>query len=684
MLPLTPSRLGRYEIVDEIGKGAMGVVYLARDPLIGRLVALKTFRIGYSVRDQELAQFRARFIREAQSAGILSHPNIVTIHDVVEGSEDGTAFIAMEYVRGTNLKHVLQADQPLPLALVADIVAQTADALDYAHSQGVVHRDVKPANIILTADNRVKITDFGIARLNTSNLTQEGQLLGTPNYMAPEQIQGKEVDHRADLFSLGVVLYEMLTHHKPFQGDNLTVVSHRIVYDHFTPPRDYVRELPPGVEAILARALEKDPGRRYQRARELAADLQRAAAQAAGEDLNETQSLSATMVLPALAPPPARATPALWARLREWLAAKRERASRPAAAAATATVPPPPVPVSAAPAEPEPPQPPAAAAPATETGPQPPVPAAPRLAVLPPPRRLGLLLAAAMVALLLGFAAKLLWRSWSPPLRWERTAAEAARPTVWSLLNEGHRLLRSGDPRAAAEKYRQAERLAPALAASRRMRVAAEQQADELDKLVGRERESATKVLEARQALKDRRYDEASAAATAVLVVDPANAEAQKILADVQTARERVARLAATHRAATPAATAPTPAPVSTAPAPGPAREAAPDEGKPATLQIVFYTEMPEGTLMVLANKEWITQQPFSFYEGSFLRRRGKPGWVRVAHEVTPGNVDIKIYVTPAGRSAVVKSIAGNFLGGAVRRLDIQMSASGVLTANLN
>jgi serine/threonine-protein kinase len=267
MLPLTPTKLGRYEILEEIGKGAMGVVYLARDPLIGRLVALKTFRIGYSVKDQEMEQFRIRFMREAQSAGILTHPNIVTIHDVVEQSEEGLAFIAMEYVKGTNLKLLLQGDHSLSLRFVLDILSQVGDALDYAHANRVVHRDVKPANILITPDNKVKITDFGIARLESSNLTQEGQLLGTPNYMAPEQIQGKEVDHRADLFSLGVVLYEMLTRHKPFQGENLTVVSHRIVYDHFTPPRDYVHGLPPGIDRILARALEKDPTRRYQRGR---------------------------------------------------------------------------------------------------------------------------------------------------------------------------------------------------------------------------------------------------------------------------------------------------------------------------------------------------------------------------------------------------------------------------------
>jgi len=322
MLPLSPSKLGRYEIVDEIGKGAMGVVYLARDPLIGRLVALKTFRISYSIKDAELDQFRARFIREAQSAGILSHPNIVTIHDVVERGEEGLAFIAMEYVRGTNLKSVLQEPQRPTLTFACEILTQIADGLDYAHSCKVIHRDIKPANILITADNRAKITDFGIARLDTSNLTQEGQLLGTPNYMSPEQILGRDVDHRADIFSLGVVLYEMVTRHKPFQGENLTVVSHRIVYDHFTPPRQYADDLPPGTEQILAKALEKEPGRRYQRARDMADDLRRVLGSVGVRDaLNETQSLSTTAMLPASllqpaspVPPASPAAPAVSAR----------------------------------------------------------------------------------------------------------------------------------------------------------------------------------------------------------------------------------------------------------------------------------------------------------------------------------------------------------------------------------
>ncbi|HEV8629229.1 MAG TPA: serine/threonine-protein kinase, partial [Thermoanaerobaculia bacterium] len=298
MASAIPSSLGRYEVLEELGKGAMGVVYLARDPLIGRMVALKTFRASQAMHGSELVEYRARFMREAQSAGILSHPHIVTIHDVVDGADgSGVTFIAMEYVRGINLKELLLRGEALPLERVVDVVSQVAEALDYAHSKGVIHRDIKPANIIIDPQGGVKITDFGIARLETSDLTHEGQLLGTPNYMAPERILGHKVDHRTDIFSLGVVLYEMLTRQKPFQGENLTMVSHRIVYEPFVPPRQYAPGLPPGVVAVLEKALEKQPENRYDSAGELTAVLREALTSATA---NETRVGSR----PALTPPP--------------------------------------------------------------------------------------------------------------------------------------------------------------------------------------------------------------------------------------------------------------------------------------------------------------------------------------------------------------------------------------------
>lgn len=299
----TPSKLGRYEVLEELGKGSMGVVYLAKDPLIGRLVALKTFHVSHGLGDSEIQQFHARFLREAQSCGILSHPNIVTIHDIVVPAEPGDVFMAMEYVRGSNLKQLLQRAGRPEIEFTSRVVCQVADALDYAHSKGVVHRDVKPANILLTAENEVKITDFGIALLNTSNLTQDGQMLGTPNYMAPEQIRGVEVDHRADIFSLGVVLYEMLTRRKPFPGDNLTVVTYRIVNEAFEPPEKYIGQLHPGLREVLDRALAKNPDDRFSTASEMAAELRRllptATAPLVGE--NTAELLAETMAsLPGL------------------------------------------------------------------------------------------------------------------------------------------------------------------------------------------------------------------------------------------------------------------------------------------------------------------------------------------------------------------------------------------------
>lgn len=250
----------------------MGIVYLGRDPVIGRMVALKTIRaVGED--DAEQKEFRERFLREAQAAGILSHPNIVTVHDVGEDPVTTTSFIAMEYVEGKNVKQLLQERTAFTYERAAEIVGQVAEALDYAHRRGIVHRDVKPANIIITPDGVVKITDFGIAKIEKSNLTSTGQFLGTPNYMSPEQVTGEAVDGRSDLFSLGVVLYELLTRKKPFSGENLTQISYKIVHEAFTPPQAYDASMPSELVTVLTKALAKDPASRYQRGNDFALAL---------------------------------------------------------------------------------------------------------------------------------------------------------------------------------------------------------------------------------------------------------------------------------------------------------------------------------------------------------------------------------------------------------------------------
>jgi hypothetical protein len=542
----------------------------------------------------------------------------------------------MEYVRGTNLKLVLQGDQQVSPQFVLDVISQVGDALDYAHSNKVIHRDVKPANILITADNRVKITDFGIARLETSNLTMEGQLLGTPNYMAPEQIQGKEVDHRSDLFSLGVVLYEMLTRHKPFQGENLTVVSHRIVYDHFTPPRDYVNELAPGIEPVLNRALEKDPTRRYQKARDLVEDLRRvlvpgaaaavsaasAAAAAvpppppASQDLNDTMSLNQTMVLPPTPPgaSAARTSSRGGGRARSFLVA-----------------------------------------------------------------------AFAFVAVIvLATTGVLLWRSWSrpdvvPPVA---AAVAPAGDQLASLLQQGQQLL-PFQPLRAAQIFRQAEQLAPP---ERKAEISGLAERAEVE---ARKAQQATRqqqidkfLTAAEAALSGRRYDEAITLAGGVLGQDPANVRASAILKKAQEAKDALARKRprtvpavpqeAVPRAEEAFATA-TPEPVPSAPA----------EAREAILHIDLQSDFPKGVLSIYLNGKVRLRESFGS-RGGFLRRGRETALLQKSIEITPGTYQVLVHVVPDGMKATPSSTSANFLSGGNRTLVVRINAKGEVAINLD
>ncbi|MGH9570360.1 MAG: protein kinase domain-containing protein, partial [Candidatus Angelobacter sp.] len=261
--------VGRYEITGELGRGAMGVVYKAKDPTIGRTVALKTMRLD--VHGLESAEMVRRFQNEARAAGLLSHSNIVTIFDA--GEQDGIFYIAMEFIQGTTLHELLTEQRILASDEVVQYSRQICRGLDYAHSHGIVHRDVKPANIMITANGTVKIMDFGIAKAGGS-MTSTGQVLGTPNYMAPEQVKGRPLDGRSDLFSFGVILYEMLTGEKPFVGQNVTTIIYKIVNENPIAPRDLDVTVHPGLSAIVTRALAKSPDERYQSGAELIHDLE--------------------------------------------------------------------------------------------------------------------------------------------------------------------------------------------------------------------------------------------------------------------------------------------------------------------------------------------------------------------------------------------------------------------------
>lgn len=264
------SQLGRYEVLGELGQGAMGVVYKARDPLIDRIVAIKTINLGLALDEKE--EYESRFYQEAKAAGRLSHPNIVTIYDV--GKNGDVAYIAMEFLQGRELRDIMNEDGLLPITQVLDIAAQVALGLDYAHEHDIVHRDVKPSNVMVVRDGHVKITDFGIARMASSAVqTQTGMVLGSPKYMSPEQVTGKTIDRRSDVFSLGVMLYEMLTGQAPFNGDNVNAIMYQTLNAIPAPPNSLNPAVPEMVNFIVAKALAKKMEDRYQNAKDLAVDL---------------------------------------------------------------------------------------------------------------------------------------------------------------------------------------------------------------------------------------------------------------------------------------------------------------------------------------------------------------------------------------------------------------------------
>jgi serine/threonine-protein kinase len=288
---MSAQTVGRYEVIGELGRGAMGVVYKAQDPTIGRVVAMKTMRLD--THGLETEDMLRRFKNEARAAGLLNHPNIVTIYDA--GEQDGMFYIAMEFIEGTTLHSMLSEQRVLPPEEVIKIARQVCRGLDYAHAGGIIHRDIKPANIMITAKGMVKIMDFGIAKAG-GGMTNTGQVLGTPNYMSPEQVKGKPLDGRSDLFSFGVMLYEMLTGEKPFIGQNVTTIIYKIVHENPIAPRDLDVTIHPGLSAVVTKALAKDPQDRYQTGAELIRDLENY--KSIGSTLGDTAVISSTATLP--------------------------------------------------------------------------------------------------------------------------------------------------------------------------------------------------------------------------------------------------------------------------------------------------------------------------------------------------------------------------------------------------
>ncbi|MFB3923182.1 MAG: protein kinase [Terriglobia bacterium] len=287
-MPGPITKAGRYQIVSELGRGSMGVVYQGFDPVIGRTVAVKTMLVE-GLTPAEFEDFKARFQREAQAAGVLAHPNIVTVYDF--GEDEGILYLAMEFLEGKSLQDLVEQQTVLPVETIIPMYEQVCSALDHAHSHKIVHRDIKPANIMILDSGLVKVTDFGIAKMMSTGMTQAGQILGTPNYMSPEQVKGRQIDGRSDIFALGVVLYELVTGEKPFGGQNITTVIYKIINENPIPPRELDATIHPGLSYVIQKALAKNPDERYQTCKELAEDLKNY------KQLGGMQAPSATVIV---------------------------------------------------------------------------------------------------------------------------------------------------------------------------------------------------------------------------------------------------------------------------------------------------------------------------------------------------------------------------------------------------
>src|SRR5262249_29247193 len=594
-------------------------------------------------------------VREAQTAGILSHPNIVTIHDIGEDTESRASFIAMEYIEGRNLKSLLAEKNKFTWDEIADLIAQIGEALDYAHRKGIIHRDIKPANIILTTDGKVKITDFGIAKVASSNLTTTGQFLGTPNYMSPEQVSGAPVDGRSDIFSLGVVLYELLTNRKPFQGDNLTAISYKIVHEDFTPPAELSSEIPPEFNPIVARAMAKDPWNRYQRGKDMALALYQLKAhleeQKALQDLGTM--VSAAENLPTLK----------LANLQE-LAAQ----GAPGAAQRDTTITPPQIvpPAIDAPVAAPPPPPssfdesqenelttaapdlgvetiPPSRMPSDELPPLPPPPIAGSPAPSPPPQdwkkiakrevnpqwfwRVVTAVGSVAAVVLLIFGIRALTAS-RPSVKRDAAFEQEVKDRQ-SALKEGQALFAAGKYEESLVRLRQVLAKSPNNEEARKYAQMAEnaiatRQQEELKKL-----EAARAVEAARAAMAEGRFDDAKVKAEEAIAADAANTdappirdEAEQKIAEAKASAAEAAKKKAPRPKEVVAGKKPQVGPVappasgqtSSASASAPAQQGpAPAVPGNATLKLAFDSPMLEGHVMVAVNDQIILRKPFSF-----------------------------------------------------------------------
>ncbi len=651
-------KLGRYEVVRELGKGAMGIVYLAKDPLIGRLVALKTIRPAAHADDDETKEFQQRFLREAQAAGILNHPAIVTVHDIGQDENTGVSFIAMEYVEGQNLKEVLQQGRPLNFEQIGDIIAQVAEGLDFAHAKGIMHRDVKPANVILLEGMRAKITDFGIAKIasGVSNLTTTGQFLGTPNYMAPEQIKGAPVDGRSDIFSLGICLYECLTRRKPFGGDSLTSISYKIVHEPFPPLNEINPQIPPGFEEVVAKCLAKDPAKRYQRARDLANALR--AVNRGERPPAEPMQAEETVITRGHEKIPTVEIP---------FPDEGSSDETPSAPGPLTTNPTP----TAAPAAAV-----EARARAVAAGPKKPL----WKRQIHPAIFLGIV---AVCFLALGAVAVAL-KSKAPAAQPVDTRAEQQHARERVLRQQANTLLAQGRVNEAYAKYAELNRMAPSspaiVAMLQKLNTIRAQQ-----EISRQQQENAqAKFNEGLALYNQKKYAEAIPLLSEAFSLNPQSDDAAKYLKlaqQDQAAAEEAKAQSRQRRQTTPVLQARTTTTV--APQPQPRTTATGGDGAnhvstsaPAQLNTTFNSPFADGSMTVKVGPDVIVREPI-FSESRFLHRKS-PRSVNVMNNITPKNADVEVWVTVPSQGIQEHHVIPrvNLLPGSSHRLTITADAA--------
>jgi serine/threonine protein kinase len=655
------TQLGRYQIQETLGRGAMGVVYLARDPIIDRRLALKTLRVDLDAEMTE--EFRERFFREARAAGRLSHPGIVTIHDVGEDAESGLVYIAMEYIEGRDLKQLMAAGESPRPSEVTRIIAEVATALNYAHSMGVVHRDIKPANIILTSDGTAKITDFGVARLESSNLTVEGQFIGTPNFMAPEQISGGKVDGRSDLFSLGVVFYTLLTGQRPFAGATMHEVTLRIMQDTPALPTAVVQGLPAAFNPIILKCLQKDPDRRFQTGGELAQVLSALGRSLVHRDAGDTEQTA--IHSPDLATHVTSGS--------EGLDLPDVFGEEPAPAMDDGPLP---ATEEAPEQDPGPPPPP----------PPPPKPERPRTSALrtraaekrtrtPLVRRLPLpepvfwevrplwawMIVIALVVGTAGTAALLSASVDHGPWPAPSDGSLAARAKVVTTLQAGHRALAAGDLVRAERLGLEALAQVPASPAARRLLTDVRRRLETEENILETREQVALLIEDARGDYRRGRYTSAEEKLTSALELDPGNELAASYL---ELTRDR-RRAAAVSRASTARTAGGARVATPTPPDPRSTPRPTPTPGR-SRITLYFNSPINTGRFEVLVNGASVADVPFDFTRKNMLgMKRGGTGVVQ------------KVFTVPAGRNEVVVRLESPDLERVFERTFRQRMATG-------